>query len=538
MFDFSHRRQMTLNPYVLMIVLSAWIVLTANRTFFAHLAPLYPTVDYGFFWPSTALVIAGVLLLLCALLAYRWTLKPVLITLLLLAAITAYFTDHYATVFDTTMLENVRQTNRSEAGDLLSLALLWSLVLYGVLPAYVVYRLRVSFPAWQWSLLQRLGLVLLALILIATPLLLFSKSYTSFFREHKPLRYYVNPITPIYSLGKLAHEQYVRASRPQTLLRQAEDMHSIETDEKPELVVFVVGEAVRSDHLALNGYSRDTTPQLATQKNLFSYTHATSCGTATAYSVPCMFSFSDKQRFDLNHADYQENVLDKLAQHGVRLLWRDNNSDPKGVMARLGYEDYLSSKHNPLCDEECRDEGMLVGLPEWIAQAHQDTLIVLHQMGNHGPAYFKRYPKNFARFTPVCQSNELGQCDQQSIINAYDNAILYTDYFLSQTIDMLKTFTGDYEVTLIYMSDHGESLGEGGVYLHGMPYAFAPEAQTHVPLIVWVGEHSDVLLDSIDTDAPTSHDAITPTLIRIFELDTADIVGKAGLFDVSEDAHQ
>lgn len=200
-------------------------------------------------------------------------------------------------------------------------------------------------------------------------------------------------------------------------------------------MVFVVGETVRADHIGLNGYARNTTPLLSKQSDIYSFKDASSCGTSTAYSVPCMFSYANRKTYDPDSASYNENVLDTLHKQGVNVVWRDNNSSAKGVADRVTFEDYKTAALNPDCDIECRDIGMLDGFDKLVKsgssqkETPKDTLILLHQMGNHGPAYFKRYPKDFAEYQPVCMTNELSKCDNQSVINGYDNAIRYTDYF-------------------------------------------------------------------------------------------------------------
>jgi len=240
-----------------------------------------------------------------------------------------------------------------------------------------------------------------------------------------------------------------------------------------------------------------------------------------------MFSRFGREAFDYRKGIGYENVLDILSHTGkVSILWRDNNSDSKGVAVRVPYQDYKTPKHNTICDEdECRDEGMLVGLPQYIAdQNGSDILIVLHQMGNHGPAYYKRYPKQFEQFTPVCRSRQLEQCSQEEISNAYDNALLHTDAFLSQTIDLLKGYDDSYETALLYIADHGESLGESGVYLHGMPYFMAPDAQRHVGALFWLGERTQQEIDKqrLKQDAASRHtqDALFHTLLGFYDVQT------------------
>jgi lipid A ethanolaminephosphotransferase len=237
-----------------------------------------------------------------------------------------------------------------------------------------------------------------------------------------------------------------------------------------------------------------------------------------------MFSMYDRSDYDDEKGVTKENLLDVLTHAGIHVLWRDNNSDSKGVALRVQYEDYKSPTTNPDCDDvECRDDGMLSGLQDYINAQQGDILIVLHQMGNHGPAYYKRYPKSFEKFTPACETNQLEECSEDEINNAYDNAILYTDYFLNKVISLLKQNSKDFETALVYMSDHGESLGESGVYLHGLPYFMAPDAQTNVASIIWFGDNYDELdVDSIrrKSDREYSHDNLFHTILGLMEVRT------------------
>jgi len=304
------------------------------------------------------------------------------------------------------------------------------------------------------------------------------------------------------------------------LVRIAPDAKIPATDNDHELIIMVVGETARSDRFSLNGYQRNTNPALVLENRLISYTHISACGTSTAISVPCMFALAGHENFDRKTAKQTENILDLLDHAGVSVLWRDNNSDSKGVAVRIKYEDYKNPTVNPVCDTECRDIGMLHGLQNYIDAQEGDILIVLHQMGNHGPAYYKRYPPEVEHFKPACHSAELSECSAEEINNAYDNAIRYTDYFLSMVIALLKANTPTFETTMLYVSDHGESLGENGLYLHGMPYLFAPREQTLVPLIIWAGSSSDIDLTSARAyhTMDNSHDAVFHALLSLFEI--------------------
>ena len=358
----------------------------------------------------------------------------------------------------------------------------------------------------------------------------FSNFYTSFFREHKALRFYTNPTYAFYSIGKYIGHKIDSGKEP--FRRIGLDAKKAADAKGRKLVIVVVGEAARADHFSLNGYSRETNPLLK-EKDIINFSSIYSCGTSTAVSVPCMFSMFDRSSYSDKKGKSTENVLDILQHSGVKVLWRDNNSSSKGVADRVEYQNYRNSETNAICDEECRDEGMLLGLQDYIDGQQGDLLIVLHQMGNHGPAYYKRYPQKFETFTPVCKTNQLEECRSEEIINAYDNGIFYTDYFLAKTIDLLKQNDGVFQTALVYMSDHGESLGENGLYLHGLPYFMAPDAQTHVGALMWFGKQSKQVIDTTKLKQVAnnrfSHDNLFHTLLGLMQIETSAYQAEADI---------
>jgi lipid A ethanolaminephosphotransferase len=296
---------------------------------------------------------------------------------------------------------------------------------------------------------------------------------------------------------------------------------------KPTLVFLVVGETARAQNFSLDGYGRDTNPELA-QRQVLSFRQVQSCGTETAVSLPCMFSPYARKDYSLAKALHTSNLLDVLKRAGVTVLWRDNNSGSKGMADRVAYEDVSASDDPSACAkdrEHCYDSVLLYHLPQWLAQQQAkpgaELLVVLHMYGSHGPAYYKRYPSAFARFQPECKTNELSRCTREAITNSYDNTILYTDHVLAQMIDFLKQ-QGSYNTALLYLSDHGESLGENGIYLHGMPWHLAPEQQRHIPFIWWMsqgyagvtGLSASCLEQRIDE--PLSQDYLFSSLLGIF----------------------
>lgn len=503
------------------IAVALLLVVFANGAFFKHVGAIYPLAGGNlFFVISLGIVLFSVTVILLSLLSGRYTLKPILITVLLVTSMVAYFMDAYDVVIDSHMIQNLLETNIKESVDLLSFKQVLYFVLLGVIPSVIVYRLKIVSMTFTETLVDKAKVIGIALAVAVVIIFSFSKYYTSFFREHKPLRYYANPAYYLYSIGHYAQETF---SHPYSGIAPiGEDAKIISGNQPRKLIVLVVGEAVRWDHFGLNGYSRDTTPLLR-KEDIINYTQFTSSGTETAVSVPCMFSSFGREGYDKEKAKHTENVLDVLKRAGVNILWRDNNSDSKGVADRVSYEDYQSPKVNTICDEECRDEGMLVGLQEYInTHPKGDILIVLHQMGNHGPAYYKRYTKPFEKYTPVCKTNQLEQCSKEEITNAYDNTILYTDTFLTQVIALLKGNDERFATGMFYLSDHGESLGENGLYLHGFPYAIAPEAQKHVPAVMWFGKQFKIDKAKMADSAkePQTQDSLFHTLLGYLDVNT------------------
>ena len=539
-YAMSKRYHFELNVNVLIVITALYLVTTANISFFAQVLNIYPLDTNAGFILSLVGLLFGLLWLILQLLCYRSTAKAVLITMVLVAAVCGYFTDAYGTIFDRNMLINSLQTDQAEAMDLMAPSFAIRVVLLGIIPAFIISKIRLKRLSWQRAILQKTATLVASIALIALCLIPFGDQYASFFRQHKEVRYYSNPITPIYSVVKLGTDYIAERQRPDTLILHAADAKrsaAVNSTAKPKLMVFVVGETVRADHIGLNGYTRNTTPLLAKQADIYSFKNVTACGTSTAYSVPCMFSYANQSDYDVDTAAYNENVLDTLNKQGVKVIWRDNNSSSKGVADRVVFEDYKTPDKNPNCDSECRDIGMLDGFDKMVKSdsSQKDTLVILHQMGNHGPAYYKRYPKTFEKFQPVCMTNELSKCDAQSVINGYDNAIGYTDYFLNNVIETLKPYQQDYEVVMVYISDHGESLGENNIYLHGLPYSIAPNAQKQVPLIVWSPASNRISSESLTSMStqPVSHDFITPTLLSFFDITTDEVASAPTFFKVA-----
>ncbi|MCB1645838.1 MAG: phosphoethanolamine--lipid A transferase [Pseudomonadales bacterium] len=508
-----------LNPYAGLWLVVLFVTLTDNLTFFKSVLQFYPwSPEHLPFILSTFVLLVAVLMLLLLLFIPQQLIKPAGMLVLVLAASVAYYQDTFGIIMDEAMIRSILETNPDEAADVINPGMLLRIFLFGIVPAIILYRIPFSRPPFGRSLLQRAGSLALSVVLIMTCLLSFNGYYTSLFREHKVVRYYANPTTTFHALGVTATHMMMAEAYSDELIETPARLSKTPAPGKPRLIIMVVGEAARAGNFGINGYERDTTPLLA-NIDVLSFSDVTACGTTTAISVPCMFSPLGADDFSVRDASQRENLMDVLARFGVQVQWRDNNSDSKGVALRVPYASFKSAEVNPVCDVECRDTGMLASLPEDITNAgDKDQFIVLHQMGSHGPAYYKRYPEAFKSFTPVCASNELGQCSQQEIINAYDNSILYTDYFLSEVIGFLQQYSEQYRTAMIYVGDHGESLGENGLYLHGVPNLFAPDEQRKVPLVMWFSQDFAANREALArlVNSPVTHDDLFPYILSLF----------------------
>jgi lipid A ethanolaminephosphotransferase len=450
----------------------------------------------------------------------------------------AYFTSTFGAVMNVDMVRNVFETDASEAGDLVSLSLLLHVTLLGVVPAVLAWRSRMPAMSWRRQWTRRGAFIGIGLATSLALALASSATFAVFLREQKPLRSMISPVSMLWSTGAYLGGR-LRAGESQSMLPdpggpawRVADAMPVGT-RKPTLVVMVVGETARAANFQLGGYGRETNPYLAARRDLHYFSDATSCGTSTAISVPCMFSQSGRSEFSAAQARRIPNILDVLASMAVDVTWLDNNSGCKGVCARVptmnlgaGRQGQLLPAVPATCeDAPCFDSALGEALAAQLANRSRtgtDQLFVIHQNGSHGPAYAERYPESDEHFRPACHSNRLDACSHEEVLNAYDNSIRYTDRMVAELITQLEARQGEFNSLLIYASDHGESLGEQGLYLHGMPYAFAPEEQKKVPMLMWI---SPGLRESIGLDGSclatqahkaVSHDNLFHTILGAF----------------------
>ena len=465
----------------------------------------------------------------------RWTSKPILIALLVINSALGYFMTEYSVYIDPGMVRNALRTDTREAVELITPGLLITILVQGVLPSLVVWRLRIKRVPHGRALMNRLLVLLGCLATAALFLAVSFQDLSALMRNNKQLRYLIAPGNYLVSVGRVLLDESRAAEGARLSVGEGATLTGHTTATKPHLLVIVVGETTRAQNWGLNGYRRQTTPQLA-KMNVINFRDVTACGSNTEVSVPCMFSTYGRRNYDLTLIRQSESLLHALERAGVKTLWRDNQTGCKGVCAGLDFESFREPRKDPLCDAKfCRDEIMLRGLTNVARNTNGDLVVVLHQLGNHGPSYYQRYPESLRRFRPDCRTADLGECSRQEIVNAYDNAVLATDDFLARTITLLDSDKSR-DSAMIYVSDHGESLGESNLYLHGIPEAIAPDTQLRVPMVMWMSsgmtanQHlkGSCLQDKALTSV--SHDNLFHSVLGIMQVKTKEYDPALDLF--------
>jgi len=517
--------RLTMCPDTLLALLCAYWALVANRRF---LGSARAALDAG---PLQLLALVALIGLLHFVLLWPWTprplVKPVLALAALVAAVAGHFVQSLGAVLDPSMLRNALQTEWAEARELLGGSLLLHVGVQ-LLPAWLLIA-QVQLPptppkAWRWAL----GRWLIAIGLLLGLLLANFQPLASLMRNHKTLRYQLLPAAPLWSLPRsLMARAADQAQAREPIGLDAQPGPSWAVAQRPRLLVLVLGETARAANWGrrqlADGSWRDTTPQLRELGELLQWTQASSCGTDTETSVPCLFAPVGRRDYDEARIRHQQSLLHVLDRAGVQLHWIDNQSGCKGVC------DGLPSTQLHCDGGRCLDDALLAALPPTLREARERGgvhLLVLHMLGNHGPAYHRRVPEGFAPYQPACISDDLGRCERDAIVNAYDNAIRHSDALLARLWRELRDAQGGVDTAMIYLSDHGESLGERGLYLHGMPHAIAPREQTEVPLLMGIapdwaqarGWRRDCLTRL--PQRPAAHDHLFHTVLNLLDVRT------------------
>ena len=523
------------HPLIFVAVSIAAVFALHNSTFWSIWAEIF----YGSL--GRGIVFAGAFFLLCcglvSIFAFNWLLRPLIAMLFVLSAVTSFYMDRLGVVIDREMIQNALSTTITEGKHLVTGPLVIWVCLAGLLPAVLVSYIQLSDRNFIKAVWQNMLTFLLCAVgfigLITTDL----KGNASILRSRIDLKSSFQPLAPIVEsfryvamLTRSATLEFNEIGLDATL---AEDFNKLG---KPKLTVVVVGETARAQNFSLGDYWRVTNPELA-KKDIAYFDNVSSCGTSTAVSLPCMFSKFDRSAYSYERGESHENILDVMQRAGYRVEWIDNNTGDKGLAARVAYSSVTYADDPTFCGEgECVDGILVDEVVRRLAGIQSDTVLVLHQIGSHGPAYYLRYPKAFERFQPACRTSNFSDCTVEEVTNAYDNTIAYTDKVLGNLIDLLAT-QDNLSTSMIYVSDHGESLGENGLYLHGAPYFMAPDEQTRVPMIIWLSESYqramgvDLECLMAKSDADYSHANLFHTLLGMNGIETAERDPKLDIFD-------
>ena len=458
----------------------------------------------------------------------RYLLKPFFAVLLITGSMVSYSTLKYKVMFDQSMIQNIVETNPQEAHSYLNGSIILWLLLTGVLPAVLLFLIKIEYPSkWYKGVAWRALSMLASLALIAGVAAIYYQDYASVGRNNSTLNKEIIPTNYVYSTFGYVKDTYFTTKEPfQTL---GDDAKRVASADKPTLMFLVIGETARSKNFSMNGYSRDTNAWTRQIGGVISFANVHSCGTATAVSVPCMFSDMNRTEYSHKRAANSEGLLDVVRKTGVSMLWKDNDGGCKGACTRIPTIEIKPTADPKLCDgQTCYDEVLLDNIDQDISKMAGDKMLTFHLIGSHGPTYFQRYPADQHHYMPECARSDIENCNQEQLVNSYDNTIRNTDRVMAQMIEKLKQYSDRYNTVLIYVSDHGESLGEKGLYLHGTPYKIAPEEQTHIPMQVWMSpgfiaeKHMNMTcLQNNALKNAYSHDNLFSSVLGLWDISTS-----------------
>ncbi|WP_321150893.1 MCR-3-related phosphoethanolamine--lipid A transferase [Aeromonas jandaei] len=458
----------------------------------------------------------------------RFLMKPFFAFLFVTGSIASYTMMKYRVLFDGDMIQNIFETNQSEAFAYVNAPIIIWVLLTGLLPAALIFFVKIEYAStWYKGIAQRLLSMFFSLVIVGIIAALYYQDYASIGRNNQTLNREIVPANFMYSTSKYLYRRYM--AEPIPFVTLGDDATRVTKKDKPTLMFLVVGETARGKNFSMNGYEKDTNPYTSKSGGVISFNDVRSCGTATAVSVPCMFSNMGRKEFDDNRARNSEGLLDVLQKTGISIFWKENDGGCKGVCDRVPNIEIEPKDHPKFCDKNtCYDEVVLQDLDSEIAQMKGDKLVGFHLIGSHGPTYYKRYPDAHRQFTPDCPRSDIENCTDEELTNTYDNTIRYTDFVIAEMIAKLKTYEDKYNTALLYVSDHGESLGAMGLYLHGTPYKFAPDDQTRVPMQVWMSPGFTkekgvdmACLQQKAADTRYSHDNIFSSVLGIWDVKTS-----------------
>ncbi|ANI83827.1 phosphoethanolamine transferase EptA [Kosakonia oryzae] len=525
-------RRPALSRLQFIILFALYIALALNIVFYHQAFTLLPvnSLRNWLVFLSMPVVAFSVINIVLSLASFLFLERPLITVFVLVSAAAQYFISTFGIVIDRSMITNILDTTPAESFALMSTKMVLTILLTAIVPVLIAWFIKIK-PAQSAlrSITYRAVSIVISALLIVLVALLFYKDYASLFRNNKELVKSLSPSNSIVaSLSWYSHNRMDNLP----LVRIGEDAQQrpeMKNGPHKNLTILIVGETSRAANFSLGGYDRETNPLLK-QDNVIYFPNATSCGTATAVSVPCMFSGMTREHYDDQLAHHQEGLLDIIQRAGIQVLWNENDGGCKGACDRVPHQDMTQLNLPEYCIKgECQDEILFHDLASYIDKLQGDGIIVLHTIGSHGPTYYNRYPAQFRKFTPTCDTNEIQGCSQQQLVNTYDNTILYIDYIVDKAIKLLQSKQDRFTTSLVYLSDHGESLGENGVYLHGLPYSIAPETQKHIPMLIWLSDDyqkrygvNNQCLQKNAREKAVSQDNLFPTMLGILGVSTKE----------------
>ena len=457
------------------VIMSSLLFILFHYPFFKF---VFNNVDYKSFTGVSiivslviAMLVANAFALFLIFFLSRLVGKILLVLFFIINAVAVYFINTYSVIIDESMIGNVLNTNYSESSSFFSIKLVLYVVFLGILPSIFIIKAKIITVTVK-KFLVSISLTLLFLLTLAfanaSNWLWIDKNSKTLGGLAMPWSYAVNiPLFYIHQFKKNEKEILL----PDATIK----------DNQKSVVILVIGESARSENFSLYGYPKNTNPLLSKTPNV-SHFNATSDATYTTAGVKSIVEHE-------NTDELYEILPNYLYRNNVDVIWRTTNWGEPPVHIK-NYQNREALMPNCKGDDCDYDGILLSGLKEQIlASKKNKILIVLHTSTSHGPTYSKKYPAQFEIFKPVCNSVELGNCSHTELVNAYDNTIVYTDYLLANVIEDLKQLQ-EYKSAMIFVSDHGESLGENNLYMHGLPRSIAPKQQYEIPFIVWTSDNS------------------------------------------------
>ncbi|WP_414632352.1 phosphoethanolamine transferase, partial [Acinetobacter sp. UBA6526] len=383
------------------LLLAIWLGVFLNIAFYEKLQSLtpYTGIKAGLFVAASVLVVVALYNFIFQLFNWKWTAKPIAIALVFIGGFASYAVSTLGVLITSDQVQNLMQTDMAEARDTWS----WHLVVWTlgmtVLPIIAILMVKLKSEPIVGQLLKKVIASVVSLAMVGGLLFVFYVDFAAIFRENRDLKGMISPQNMIASFASYYKKKAPKENLPLVTYGEDATMQKTDASKLPKLMVLVVGETARAENFSLNGYSKNTNPKLSKQ-DIINFSQVSSCGTATAVSVPCMFSGMPREDYDESLANHREGLLDIAKRAGYQVTWIDNNSGCKGTCDRVEEFKIPEPIQKKWCkDEECFDDILIDSLKAYLATIPKDDtrphLVVLHQMGSHGPAYYKRVPPQY-----------------------------------------------------------------------------------------------------------------------------------------------